>query len=350
MLRAVLGLVVGLVVPAIGGGVAAQQTQAPKEPERLFRSRETLDLTLIAPLQTLFKNRDTIDKKPESGILVVPGEAGVLDSVAVTLETRGHFRLKSTTCRFPPIKVIFDKSLMKETPFKGQGSLKLSTHCQPRDRYEQNVLLEEAVYRIYNLLTPLSHRTRLARIRYVPTEDTTKAETRYAFFIEDDDEMAKRNHGVILKVPGYALSDMDPQQLDLVTVFLYMVGNHDWSIYALHNMRIVQVQGYVFGYPVAYDFDFTGLVNAPYAGPPPQLPIKSLRQRLYRGICRDIEELVPTVQRITAARDSILAIIAGQPDIEEGRVKDASNFLEDFFDDLKDPRDFKRVMGYACRG
>jgi hypothetical protein len=349
MPRAVIGLVLSIF--AFGPSAAsAQQPQPPKEPERLFRSREPLDLTLIAPLQTLFKNRDTIEKKPQQGTLVVPGEGGTLDSVPVTLETRGHFRLRSSNCRFPPIKVIFDKALMKETVFKGQGSLKLSTHCQNRDNYEQNVLVEEAVYRIYNLLTPLSNRTRLARIRYVPTEDTSKVETRYAFFIEDHDEMAKRNHGVIMDVPGYALSDMDPQQLDLVTVFLYMVGNHDWSIYALHNMRIVQTEGYVFGFPVAYDFDFTGLVNAPYAGPPPQLPIRSLRQRLYRGICRDIEELVPTVARVVSARDSILATIAGQPDIEPGTVKDATNYLKDFFDDLKKPEDFKREMGYACRG
>jgi hypothetical protein len=129
-----------------------------------------------------------------------------------------------------------------------------------------------------------------------------------------------------------------------------MIANHDWSIYALHNIRLVQVPNYVFMYPVAYDFDFAGLVNAPYAGPPPQLPIKSLRERLYRGPCRKIEELIPTLERFNQARDSLYAVIQGQPEIEEGRVKDALRFLDGFFDRIKNPRDFNNVMGYACRG
>lgn len=329
---------------------AAAQSGEPREPERLFRSREPLDLTLIAPLETLFKNRDTINKIPQPGRLIVPsGESGA-DTLAVTLETRGHFRLRSTTCRFPPIKVIFDKEAAKETLFKGQGSLKLGTHCQSGSRYEQNVLLEEAAYRIYNLLTPFSHRTRLARIRYVPTEDTAKAVTRWAYFLEDDDEMAKRNGGKHMKVPTLALSDMDQAQLDLMTIFLHMIGNHDWSVYALHNIRLVQMPDQVLMYPVAYDFDFSGLVNAPYAGPPPQLPLKRLRERLYRGACRKVDELVPTLERFTQARDSIYDVIRAQPGIEEGRVKDAIGFLDGFFERIEKPRDFDGQMGYACRG
>jgi hypothetical protein len=337
-----------LLLAALAGSPAAAQLTT-KEPERLFRARETLDLTLIAPFNTLFKNRDTINKKPEKGTLVVPNEAGPPDSLPVTLETRGHFRLRSATCRFTPLKVIFDKSLTKETPFKGQGSLKLTTHCQSASRYEQNVLVEELVYRMYNHLTPLSHRTRLAKIKYIPSEDTAKAVTKYAFFLEDDDEMAKRNGGVAMTIPGMALSDMDPPQLDLVSLFLYMIGNHDWSIYALHNMRIVQVQGYSYSYPVAYDFDFSGMVNAPYAGPPPQIPVKSLRERLYRGACRKIEELTPTLQLFHAAKDSILDLARKQPDLEEGRVKDVVNFLEGFFDRIDPPKDFDGAMGFACR-
>ncbi len=328
-------------------GLSAQlQT---KEPERLFRSREILDLTLIAPLKSLFKNRDTAEKVPQSGQLVVPSDAGV-DTVPVTLETRGHFRLKSSTCSFPPIKVIFDKSTLKETIFKGQGSLKLSTHCKDSDRYEQNVLVEEAIYRIYNLLSPLSHLTRLVRMSYVNTEDPKKELVRMAFFIEDDDEMAKRNGAIEMKVPALTLGEMDPPQLDLMSVFLYMIANHDWSIYALHNTRVLQVDGYAFMYPVAYDFDFSGLVNAPYAGPPPQLTqLKRLRDRLYRGPCRTVEEITPTLEFFTAKKDSILAIINNQPGLEPGRIKDAVNYLDDFFDKIEKPQYFDRELDYACR-
>lgn len=329
------------------GSLFAQPTV--KEPERLFRSREPLDLTLIAPLETLFKNRDTINKKPEAGLILVAGDEGVIDSVPVTLETRGHFRLRTTTCRFPPIKVIFDKAAAKETVFKGQGSLKLSTHCQAPKRYEQNVLVEELAYRIYNLHTPLSHLTRLARIRYVPTEDTSKAVTRYAFFLEDDDELAKRNGGVEMRIPTLALSDMDQAQLDLVAIYLYMIGNSDWSIYALHNMRVIQREGEPLVYPVAYDFDFSGMVNAPYAGPPPQLPIKSVRERLYRGACRKRGELDATLQRFSALKDSVHALVRAQPDLEDARVKDVIGFLEGFYRRIEEPKNFESQLNFACR-
>jgi hypothetical protein len=341
-----------LALGLLGGGVAPEaraQTET-KEPERLFRSREVLDLTLTGPLQTLFKNRDTVTKKPQTGTLGLLDSAGKPVSIPVTLETRGHFRLRSSTCRFPPIKVIFDKELMKDTPFRGQGSLKLATHCHGAKSYEQDLLVEEAIYRMYNLLTPLSHRTRLAKIRYVPTEDTTDAETKYGFFLEDDDELAKRNGGTWTKIPGLALSDMEPGTLDLVMVFVYMIGNTDWSILMLHNMRVVQVEGQLLSYPVAYDFDFSGLVGAPYAAPDARLPIKSVRTRLYRGVCREPEELAPTFDRFKAQREAIYAVLDSQPGLEPKRAEEARDYLQGFFKQIERPRDFNNALGYACRG
>ena len=327
---------------------AHAQLPVPKEPERLFRSREPLDLTLLAPLKTLFKNRDTLNKKPAEGILVVQ-EGAQADSIPVKLETRGHYRLKSSTCRFAPLKVYFDKDAAKSTPFRGQGSLKLGTHCNDNERYEQNVLVEEAIYRVYNLLTPLSHRTRLVHIRYVITDDENKDLTRYGFFLEDDDAMGKRVGGKENMVPSLALSDMDGEQIDLMSVFEYMIGNTDWSVYALHNIRIVQFEGLNLFYPVAYDFDFSGLVNAPYAVPDYRLPIKNVRQRLYRGPCRKLDELTPMLQRFVAKKDSIEGIFRAQPGIDPKRVEDVVEYLDDFFKEAASAKDFERVLDYACR-
>jgi hypothetical protein len=343
-------LTLGLLAAGAGAVQSAAAQTEPKEPERLFRSREVLDLTLTAPLKTLFKNRDTVNKKPQTGLLSFADSSGTAVSFPVTLETRGHFRLKPSTCKFPPIKVIFDKEAMKDTPFRGQGSLKLATHCHGAKSYEQDLLVEESIYRMYNLLTPLSHRTRLARIRYVPTEDTTETETKYGFFLEDDDELAKRNGGTWTKVPGLALSDMEPATLDLSMVFLYMIGNTDWSILMLHNMRVVQVEGQLLSYPVAYDFDFSGLVGAPYAAPDARLPIKSVQTRLYRGVCREPEELAPTFDRFKAQRDAIYAVLDSQPGLEPKRAQEARDYLGGFFKQIERPRDFNNALGYACRG
>jgi hypothetical protein len=203
---------------------------------------------------------------------------------------------------------------------------------------------------MYNALTPLSHLTRLAKIRYIPADDTAKAVTKFAFFIEDDDDLAKRNSGKMQQ--GGSFSDMEPKQMDLVATFQYMVGNTDWSVFAIHNIRVIDVGSASGGFffPVAYDFDFSGLVGSTYAAPDERLPIKSVKTRLYRGPCRKIEELLPTIELFSSKRDSVYAAIRGQPGLEPNRLKEAINYLDDFYDQIKKPKDFNGALGYACRG
>jgi len=319
------------------------------EPERLFRSREPLEMTLRAPFGELFKDRDTLQAKPMLGSIEFVDEKKGPTKLAVTLETRGHFRLRRMTCSFAPLKVIFDREAAKGTVFAGQGSLKLGTHCQGAERYEQNLLVEESIYRMYNALTPMSHRTRLAKIRYVPETDTTKFTIKYGYFLEDDDEMAKRNAGKVLMQQGGHFGDMDEAQMDLVGLFEYMIGNTDWSVFAIHNIRILQLENNAMYYPVAYDFDFSGLVNAPYAGPDARLPIKSVRERLYRGPCRKLNQITPALELFTIKRDSMYAALKSSTALEPGRLKEATDYLDGFFNRIKNPKDFNDALGYACR-
>jgi len=329
----------------VAGPLVAQENE--RQPERLFRDRTPLEITIRAPFSELFKDRDTLEAKPVQGMLEYTDERRGAVSIPLTLETRGHFRLKRTTCSFAPLKVRFDKEQAKGTTFANQGSIKLVTHCQNGDRYQQNLLIEEGTYRMYNLLTPLSHRTRLAKIRYLPP-DTTKAVTRYGFFIEDDEEMAKRNNGKLLMQQGGNFNQMASYQMDLVSVFQYLIGNTDWSVFAIHNIRIVDMQAADYQ-PVAYDFDFSGLVNSAYASPDPRLPIKSVKDRLYRGPCRKIEELLPVLTRFNQAKDSMYAALTGVPGLDPKRAQEATDYLDGFFKRIKDPKGFDDAMGYACR-
>ena len=58
-------------------------------------------------------------------------------------------------------------------------------------------------------------------------------------------------------------------------LFEYMIGNTDWSTYALHNMELVRKEDGDH-LPIPYDFDFSGLVNTIYANPDPKLGIASV--------------------------------------------------------------------------
>ena len=72
-----------------------------------------------------------------------------------------------------------------------------------------------------------------------------------------------------------------------------MIGNTDFSTLTgpggancCHNNRLFKGEQDRFLTSIPYDFDSTGLVNAPYAYPNPTIKLFSVRARLYRGFCQ----------------------------------------------------------------
>ena len=326
---------------------AAADGGLPKPPHRLFRDDAPLVLRLSADFRSVMSNRDTLHPRRDPAVLTFSGDSGPV-TIPVELSTRGHFRLRPSVCGFAPLRVHFSKEQVKGTVFGGQGSLKLITHCEKGARSEQNLLVEYATYRAYNQLTDLSYRARLARITYADTRDSTRTITRYGFFLEPDKDMAQRNGGRVLEHAGGSYSEMDPAQMDLMTVFEWLIGNTDWSVIMEHNVRLLQFEGKPSLYPVAYDFDFSGLVGAPYAVPDARLPIKNVRQRLYRGMCRPLEVMAPTLERFTANREAVYNAFRTVPDLDPKRLKEVSDYLKDGFDTMAKPKDFMREQEYTC--
>ena len=182
----------------------------------------------------------------------------------VTLSVRGITRRKKDICSFPPLRVEFNAKPAVTSIFKGQKSLKLVTHCQQNEAFQQYVLLEYAAYRLYNALTPESFRVRLAKIDYVD-QDGHIITSRVGFFIEDVDDVAKRNgQDRLRRVNRISISQLDPAAAARLAVFQYMIGNLDWAMIAslpgedcCHNARLIGVKGATTGLiPVPYDFDF----------------------------------------------------------------------------------------------
>lgn len=325
----------------------AQSGGAKPEVRRLFRDETPLALTIAADFHAIASNRDTLNPKRYPATLTFVGDSGPV-AVPVELSTRGHFRLLSSVCGFPPLKVYLPKEQMKGTLFGGNGSLKLITHCDKNPRYEQNLLIEYAIYRAYNRLTELSHHARLAHVTYADTHDSSRTLTRYGFFLEDDKDMAARNGGTLFEQFGVSYSEMDSTQMDLVGAFEYLIGNTDWSVIMRHNIRLVQVPGRDVFYPVAYDFDFSGLVDAAYAKPDPRMPIKSVRERLYRGMCRTADQMTPTLNRVLAAKDAITEAFSTLPDLDPKRLKDVLAYLDQGFKRMSPAKNFMPEQEYVC--
>ena len=315
----------------------------------LFASREPLPFTLTADFRAISRNRDSTSKVRHAGTLVVKDTAGVDRSIPVELRTRGHFRLKSSTCRFVNLLVRFPKEgkLTRGTPFEGQKALKLGAHCQDDVRYERLLRREHLAYRILNVITPRSFRTRISNGTYIDSTSGKQVASRLAMWIESEDDVASRQGARLREFKRALFADMEPRTLDEMAIFEYLIANTDWSIYALHNVRIVATDSGVV-YPIPYDFDFSGLVNAPYATPAPQLGIRSVRDRLFRGPCRRWDEMAPSITRFVQGEGAIMALLDEPPRLEEGEARDVRRYLEDFFRVARDPADAKQAFIDRC--
>jgi hypothetical protein len=314
---------------------------------RLFSETTQLPFTLIADYGRISKDRDSTSTKRYPGTLVVADDKGVERRIPVALRTRGHFRLQRRTCNFVNLLVIFPDSGLKGTPFQGQKSLKLGSHCQGDSRYESILLKEYLAYRIFNVVSERSFRARLSMGTYVDSASGKQVDKRTAMWIENEDDVAARNFSKIRAVRGALFDDIDAGTIDLVSLFEYAIGNTDFSIYALHNTRLAQASDGTM-YTIPYDFDFSGLVSAPYASPDPQLPIKSVRIRLFRGPCRKPEEFAPAVARFNEKKEAILALFDEVPDLRGGDLKDAREFMDDFFKTVAKPNSVKNDILDFC--
>jgi hypothetical protein len=348
--RPLLRLLAAIACAGVPAHLSAQAPEKPdtgdRRPSRLFRATGPVTMWFQADFKAVNKDRDSTSTKRFPAVMRWLGENGDTLSQDVELSTRGHFRLR--TCSYVPLKVYFNKEKTKGTLFGGEGSLKLTPHCQKGDRFAQNIYIEYATYGMYNILTPISLQARLADITWIDPKDPKFTVTRPAFWTQDEDDMAKEVRGKILMQQGGTASQMDPKQMAITDVFQYMIANTDHSLWALHNYRIVQTDSSIAYYPMAYDFDWSGLVDAPYSFPDARLPIKRTTDRLYRGGCHPQELIDETLTLFRAKKDTLYGVLRGIQGLTPARLKEATSFLDEFYKMIDDPGQVRRELRRTC--
>src|SRR5688500_12495468 len=308
-----------------------------------FAKREPLELTLTTNLRELRHQKG--DENPyRDAVLAYRDENGRPVRLAAGVRTRGIFRLKM--CDFPPVRLRLRRSDRTGTVLEGLRRPKLVTYCKDRDEYEQYVLQEYLAYRIYEQLTPLSLRTRLVRITYVDSASGRPETTRYGIVLEEEEALAARHDAQILDAQGARPHHLDPYQATLFAVFEYLIGNTDWSIPVLHNVFLLQTVQTIF--PVAYDFDFSGVVKARYAAPDPKLGITQVTQRIYRGSCATVDEIPAVLEHVRSQREAILAIVNEPIGLDARNAKRVRDFVGDFFEELERPERVRSTMAARC--
>lgn len=310
--------------------LAAAQSAKP-----LFAADNPIRITIRGPINTIVRAEPESNQRYAGSLTV----AGTAEALPVELAQRGITRRKSDICQFPPLRVTFTTPPPAGSVFAGQRRLKLVTHCRPAANFQQYVLMEYATYRLYNQITPRSFRVRLATIDY--QDDGGKpVVSRIGFFIEDIDDVAARTGTSGARMPSrIPVSRLSAADAGRVGVFQYMIGNLDWAMQAgppgescCHNhMLVSEPAGIV---PVPYDWDYSGLVDTPYATPPDSVRVSSVRQRRYRGFCRFNASARSAIAAIRAQQASLLATFAQVPGLDPRTAGKASAYLGSFFADI----------------
>jgi len=311
----------------------------------LFQDEKPLDIQIAYSFKEI--SRNTIDSVYFPSTLKYKNGAR-WDSLEVEVRGRGNFRRKN--CDFTPLRVKLKKSNVKGTLFQGNRALKLVLQCQAAKHFGDLILKEYLCYQLYECVTPYTFNTRLLDIT-IEDIGGKKSKTYQVkgFFIEDDNLVAKRFHANVFD--SVALHPLQLQDTNSIRhdFFEYMIANTDWSTTYQHNAKVIKAGSKKF-IPVAYDFDMSGFVNAPYATVSPDLEITSVQERLYRGFCRNVNVMQFVRQEFIGEKPAILATLdRHQSYFEPKEFTAMKKYILKFYDVLEEDKKFQDNILRSCR-
>ena len=337
-----------IIVPAQDAPVTSES-----KPAKIFTSNEVIKARVEGPWRAIMRAKDK--DKSWQGMFRYTGSDGQEVSIPIEITTRGLTRKR--VCDFPPLRFDFDSEAAKDTAFRGAGNLKLVNHCKQSKKYEQFYIKEFLSYQIYNLLTDKSYRVQGLDLAYATDEDDNKPIERFGFLIEDPDDVAKRNGLEKLKTNYIQPGQLDSMETSRFMMFQYLIANLDWSVLSgfkddcCHNARLIGAgEEAIPMYGIPYDLDSSGLVDASYASPPQGMPVRNVRQRLYRGFCVHNDTVVPALEEFRAKRTDLEALLENEERLDERQRNDALKFIAEFYETLATDADVTTELIDNCRG
>jgi hypothetical protein len=319
----------------------------------LFASSDPVAISLQAPWAEVTRRSNAEQPVRHAAVLSYVDATGAEHRIDATVETRGVTRKR--VCRFPPLRLRFTKAAVQGTLFEGQRSLKMVTHCMQGPQFEQYYVQELLAYRIYNLITDRSFRARPLEVTYLAPGKKPER-PKFAFLIEDLEDVQRRSGLEHVAQPRFEPDAFDPLALSRFALFQLLIGNTDWEVLSgpdpaacCHNVRVglPKEGGALVALP--YDFDSSGMVDASYAAPHERLPIKDVKQRLFRGFCAHNDVLEVARQEFLGHRPAILALVHGESRLGTTRREAVTRYVGGFYEMLGNPVRFEREIKAKCR-
>jgi hypothetical protein len=346
-------LVIILVLPVFSqNDNTGAQTAIPDKPHksfRLFEDDKLLEISLRFDMTTYLR------KKPSEDYLkaVMTLHLSKTDSINedIRLRTRGVFR--NQYCYFAPIELNFKKADFGYSDLNRISKIKLVPQCNMGSENENYILREFLVYKLFNVLTDTSFRVRLLTINYIDTEKKRKPIRQYGFFIEPVEMLNARTHSVQINSRNLNQKSIVPKLMDRLAIFNYMVGNYDWAVPPLHNVKIIKPLVFdtaQLAIAIPYDFDWTGLVNADYAIPADEITgTKSVRERIFLGVCRSKEVYLKDLEQFLEKKEAFYRVINEFPYLSARSKKDMTLYLDGFFNQCVGRKDIIDILLNSCK-
>jgi hypothetical protein len=314
----------------------------------VFDSDNYLELRIITDIDTLLQ--DKIDNSSyHLSRLSYKSSDSTWISLDADIRVRGNFRKQSENCDFPPLKIRIDKKNRMNTIFENNRELKMVTHCQSNiPEYEQYVIQEYLIYRLYSILSDISYKTRLLKVTYIDKNDPGYTFQKFAFFLEDQDLMEERLNGHFLALQTVNPEDIDWDHYVIISFFQYMIINTDWSLPILHNIDLFSPDYFKPPIPVPFDFDWSGLINIPYKVPTVAGMQVRIPERIYKGPCLKRKEANKIKQLFQEKKNEISNLYINCPFLDDNYKTETLKNLQIFYQILDDKYIFDSTFMEKC--
>ncbi len=329
--RMFIALRMPLVVAIAGllSGLAYAQDQ--EITSHLFDSDSVLEINLTANFKSLQRKKHK-DPEPEYWAKLWYLNASS-DTIAIKSKIKARGEVRKKLCPFPPLRLDLPKKKVAGTWFQGENKLKLVTHCREQYRNQTYVQKEYLIYKIYSVISDFSFKARMLRINYYDSLTNQPICSEYAFALEDLDDLASRNDALVVEKEGLHPKFLRPFDYGVMAVFQYMIGNTDWHEPSLHNLYLVKPRDPNSQYLVAvpFDFDYSGIINSHYAVVRDGLPIQSVKERLYRGLCQNQDIVKAVLEHFVKHKQAVYAEVAKHGDLSDQARDSMIDYLDDFY-------------------
>jgi hypothetical protein len=287
----------------------------------------------VSDLQLSVDMADLLAQKKTNNYL--PATLTAHDGTVMTAEVRARGKFRRKICEVPPLKVKFPKKSLRALGLDTFNEVRLTLPCLDNPEAEANVIREYLAYKMYERLNPAMHvKARLIRLKIHDTHVEKTQKAVYALLLEHEEELVARLGGGTVETAYNLLpNQLDESTLALNAMFQYLIGNTDWDVQMVRNVYPYKPQNTELHYIIPYDFDFSGLVSAPYARATAEKGVRTVRDRVLMADGIPAAALEAARKKILDARDDIFAL-CDYGRLDEVHQADCRQYIQRFFENV----------------